>query len=72
LLDEKFRLFHGVFGASDEVLGAVESGVDFEKRIAGIYQKCRTLQQIAFEFDELQKDLEIRSPRASVRRGKSC
>ncbi len=30
LLDEKFRLFSGVFGASDEVLGTVESGVDFE------------------------------------------
>lgn len=59
LLEEKFRLFNGVFGASDEVLGAVESGVDFEKRIAGIYQKCRTPQQIAFEFDALQKDLEI-------------
>src|SRR5262249_135003 len=28
LLDQKFRLFDGVFGASDEVLGAVESGVD--------------------------------------------
>ena len=35
LLDEKFRLFNGVFGASDEVLGAIESGVDFEKRIVG-------------------------------------
>ena len=51
LLDEKFRLFNGVFGASDEVLGAVESGVDFEKRIAAIYQKCRTPEQIQFEFD---------------------
>ncbi|WP_419638449.1 helicase-related protein, partial [Thiolapillus sp.] len=30
LLDEKFSLFNGVFGASDEVLGAIESGVDFE------------------------------------------
>lgn len=58
LLDEKFKLFNGVFGASDDVLGAVESGVDFEKRIASIYQQCRTPQQIAFEFDELQKDLE--------------
>jgi len=38
LLDEKFRLFNGVFGASDEVLGAIESGVDFEKRIVAIYQ----------------------------------
>jgi superfamily II DNA or RNA helicase len=58
LLDEKFRLFNGVFGASDEVLGAVESGVDFEKRIAMIYQKCRTQEQIQFEFDQLQKELE--------------
>ena len=32
-LDEKFSLFKGVFGSSDEVLGTVESGVDFEKRI---------------------------------------
>ncbi len=58
LLDEKFKLFDGVFGASDEVLGAVESGLDFEKRIAAIYQKCRTPQQIAFEFDELRTELE--------------
>jgi superfamily II DNA or RNA helicase len=58
LLDQKFRLFSGVFGASDEVLGAVESGVDFEKRIALIYQQCRTLEQIQFEFDQLQHELE--------------
>lgn len=58
LLDDKFRLFNGVFGASDEVLGAVESGVDFEKRIATIYQKCRTTEQIQLEFDALQQDLE--------------
>ena len=60
LLDEKFRLFSGVFGASDEVLGAMESGVDFEKRIATIYQKCRTSEQIQFEFDQLQQELEIK------------
>ena len=58
LLADKFRLFNGVFGASDEVLGAVESGVDFEKRIAGIYQKCRSPQQIQFEFDQLQQELD--------------
>lgn len=58
LLDEKFRLFSGVFGASDEVLGSIESGVDFEKRIAAIYQKCRTREQIQFEFDQLQKELD--------------
>lgn len=58
LLDQKFRLFDGVFGASDEVLGAIESGVDFEKRIAAIYQRCRTPEQIEFEFDQLQRELE--------------
>jgi len=58
LLDQKFKLFDGVFGASDEVLGAVESGVDFEKRIAAIYQRCRTPEQIQLEFDELQRELD--------------
>lgn len=58
LLDQKFRLFDGVFGASDEILGAIGSGVDFERRIADIYQQCRTTQQIQFEFGELQKELE--------------
>jgi superfamily II DNA/RNA helicase len=59
LLNEKFKLFDGVFGASDEVLGAVESGVDFERRIAEIYQQCRTPQQITFEFDKLQDELGL-------------
>jgi SNF2 family DNA or RNA helicase len=46
LLSEKFKLFEGVFGASDEVLGAIESGVDFEKRINDIYQRCRKPDEI--------------------------
>ena len=58
LLAEKFQLFDGVFGASDEVLGAVESGVDFEKRIASIYQQCRTPEQIGFQFNQLQSELD--------------
>lgn len=57
LLDQKFKLFSGVFGSSDEVLGSVETGVDFEKRIAAIYQKCKTQEEIQHEFDELQKEL---------------
>ncbi len=57
LLAEKFKLFDGVFGASDEVIGAVESGVDFEKRIVAIYQQCRTTEQIEFQFDQLQQEL---------------
>ena len=57
LLDQKFKLFDGVFGASDEVLGAVESGVDFERRIAEIYQTCRHPEAIHTAFQQLQLDL---------------
>ncbi len=59
LLREKFQLFDGVFGASDEVLGALESGVDFEKRIAGIYQRCRKPEEIQGAFDQLQMELSF-------------
>ncbi len=58
LLKDKFRLFEGVFGASDEVLGALESGVDLEKRIAAVYQTCRTPEEIERAFSELQRQLE--------------
>lgn len=58
LLDQKFKLFKGVFGASDEVLGSIESGVDFEKRIAGIYQTCRTSEDINNAFDKLQDEMD--------------
>jgi hypothetical protein len=70
LLTEKFNLFDGVFGASDEVLGTIESGVDFEKRILAIYQDCRTPEAITAAFDELQTQLEeqIRSRMEDTRR----
>lgn len=57
LLAEKFELFEGVFGASDEVLGAIGSGVDFERRIADIYQNCREPEAIYASFTQLQMDL---------------
>jgi len=59
LLSEKFQLFEGVFGASDEVLGAIESGVDFEKRINDIYQRCRKHEEIKVAFDQLQLELSL-------------
>lgn len=58
LLKEKFKLFDGVFGASDEVLGSIETGVDFERRINEIYQNCRRKEEIKEAFDNLQKELE--------------
>ncbi|GAA6145539.1 SNF2-related protein [Thalassolituus maritimus] len=59
LLTEKFQLFDGLFGASDDVLGSIESGLDFEKRIAAIYEHdLRDPAVIQAEFDQLQKELE--------------
>lgn len=57
LLSEKFKLFEGIFGASDEVLGAIESGVDFEKRILEIYQTCRDSDAIEDAFNKIQEEL---------------
>ena len=58
LLQQKFSLFDGLFGASDEVLGAIEEGVDFEKRVLAILKSCRTEEEIERAFDTLQRDLE--------------
>ncbi len=70
LLTEKFNLFSGVFGASDEVLGTIESGVDFEKRILAIYQECRTPDEIDAAFAALQAEMDeqIRSRLDDTRR----
>ncbi|MFJ3046476.1 SNF2-related protein [Herbaspirillum chlorophenolicum] len=58
LLTEKFQLFSGVFGASDEVLGRIEGGLDFEKRILQIYDTCRHAEEIEAAFNVLQTELE--------------
>lgn len=58
ILKEKFSLFDGVFGASDEVLGATASGIDFERRVVEIIRSRRSEEEIENEFDELQKQLE--------------
>ncbi|MBZ4417712.1 SNF2-related protein [Myxococcus sp. RHSTA-1-4] len=60
LLEKKLNLFDGVFGASDEILGALESGVDFERRILDIYQSCRKPEDINAAFDKLREELEGR------------
>ena len=58
LLAKKFKLFDGVFGASDEILGAIESGVDIERSINDIYRHCRDPATIGAEFARLQAELD--------------
>lgn len=53
LLANKFHLFESVFGASDEVLGAIEDGLDFEKTISNILTSCRTADELDEAFKQL-------------------
>lgn len=69
LLDQKFHLFSSVFGASDEVLGAIEDGLDFEKTISNILNSSRTDEEIdkAFKLLEEQYATEISAEMASAK-----
>ena len=58
LLEHKFNLFTGVFGVTDDVLGCIESGVDFERRVLEIYQSCRSEKEIEEAFERLQVELD--------------
>ncbi|RPI00911.1 MAG: DEAD/DEAH box helicase [Calditrichaeota bacterium] len=70
LLDEKFHLFNGVFGASDEILGIFDTEMDFERRILAIYQQCRRPEEIEAAFTVLQREMEaaIQSKMSETRR----
>lgn len=58
LLRDKLKLFDGVFGASDEVLGALENGIDLEFEINKILEQRRGENQIAVGFAELRAKLD--------------
>lgn len=60
ILQNKFKLFDGVFGASDEVLGLLADGVDFEAAVADIFEHCRTPEEINSAFDELQASMTVK------------
>lgn len=60
ILSKKFELFEGVFGASDVALGALESGISFEKRILDIYQNCRNITAVRKAFADLNRQLDAR------------
>jgi len=69
LLKNKFNLFEGLFGASDQVLGTIESGIDFEKKVLAVVQSCRgeTAVQEAFEKLEAELEEQIKADMAETR-----
>lgn len=66
LLEEKFNLFNGVFGASDQVLGAIESGLEFEKRILQIYKQFGKPEEIDSAFASLEAEIDNDSRKRAV------
>ena len=60
LLSQKLALFDGVFGSSDEILGSLGSGIDFETRVLDIYQSCRLPADIDSAFQKLRSELDDR------------
>ncbi len=58
LLGQKYNLFQGVFGSSDHVLGSIENGVDFEKRMIEVYKRCRTKEEIDTYFKHLEEEFK--------------
>lgn len=69
LLTDKFNLFKTTFGASNEVLGVIESGLDFESKISDILNTCRTDEEIDQGFKKLQEEFKttISSEQKAVR-----
>lgn len=58
LLENKFNLFKNTFGVSNEVLGAIENGIDFERTISDILNTCRTDAEINQRFEQLQEQFK--------------
>lgn len=58
LLSSKLELFDGIFGATDDVLGALGDGAAFERDVADIFGRCRDESAIKSAFDALQRSLE--------------
>ncbi len=58
LLEQKYKLFQGIFGSSDHILGSIENGVDFEKRMIEAYKKCRTAAEIDAYFKALEEEFK--------------
>lgn len=58
LLNEKLRLFEGLLGASDAVLGDVSSVLDFESRVVDLLSQFRTEEERRREFARLEREID--------------
>jgi len=64
LLNEKLRLFEGLLGASDPILGQVAATINFERRIEDLFANCRTPEERRREFDRIELEIDEQARRA--------
>lgn len=72
LLSQKFSLFDGVFGSSDEVLGSLESGVDFEKEYSRSIKLAVLLKKFKMPSISCSWNSTIKSNVRCRRQGRTC
>lgn len=52
LLETKLGLFKGIFGSSNEVLGLLGDGRNFERWVGQVFTQCRNKEEIEAEFSK--------------------
>lgn len=65
ILQKKFQLFDGIFGASDEALGLLSGEMNFEKEVLAIYQECDTRTDFTKRFDKLGRKIDAKKSKAN-------
>ncbi|HEO65484.1 MAG TPA: hypothetical protein ENI73_06380 [Spirochaetes bacterium] len=58
ILNDKFSLFSGVLGASNDILGSVESAINFEVRINELLNNCKTEEQRDIELRKFEEEID--------------
>ena len=53
ILKNKFKLFEGVFGASDNVISALTSNTNFELQILQLYKNAKDPEQLEREYQKI-------------------
>nr|WP_321454616.1 SNF2-related protein [uncultured Cohaesibacter sp.] len=66
LLQQKFKLFSGAFGVSNEILGTIESGVDFANCLSEIYMTASSADEIQKKFKKLESELASKIKKAKT------
>jgi len=66
LLQKKFKLFDGVFGSSNTILGTVATGLDIEKQWLQLLQDARTEEEIEQGYQKILNQNENKTQKKDL------